>query len=101
MGFVPTDSPWGRHYRRKAQEGHRFYSAAKFYAREQVVGLAGQAGYVLARGRGCLFRAPRQLASDPSSQEVLTGDAGFVALKFSKILDRAGAQPEQDDHAQT
>lgn len=99
--FRAGRQPLGRLNRRKAREGHRFYSTAKFFAHEQVVALAGEAGFVLERDRSCLFRAPGQFASDPSSQEEFTADAGFVAMEFSKILDHTGAQPEQDGEAQT
>jgi len=83
-GFVPADSPWGRLYTRKAREGHRFYSAASFDTRDQIVDFATEAGFVLGTARSCLFSPPGRLEPDSSSQEKIAADAGFVALKFFK-----------------
>ena len=84
VGFVPSDSSWGRVYTEKAREGHRFYSVARFYTRDQIVGLATQTGLVLDTAQSCLFSRNGKLEADSSLQENLSADAGFVALKFFK-----------------
>ena len=84
VGFVPADSLWGRVYARKAREGHPFYSAARFYTREEVVHSAREAGFVLATARSCSFRSPGEPDSRSSPQQGTAAGAGFVAVKFSK-----------------
>jgi SAM-dependent methyltransferase len=82
VGFVPADSPWGRAYARKARKGHRFYHAASFCTREQVVGFATKAGFVLREARGCLFGPPSEPLSRACPGKESFAEAGFMALKF-------------------
>ena len=69
VGFVPADNPLGRRYTRKAREGHRFYSAASFYSRDQIVDFATEAGFVLDTARSCLFSPPGKLEQYSTSRE--------------------------------
>ncbi|HEQ78194.1 MAG TPA: class I SAM-dependent methyltransferase [Euryarchaeota archaeon] len=36
LGFITEETPLGKFYREKAEQGHPFYSRAKFYSREEV-----------------------------------------------------------------
>ncbi len=83
VGFVPRDGDWGRLYRDKAREGHRFYRVARFYSCDRVYAMGEAAGLVRGRARSCLFTPP----GVPVSREIsLRADdrAGFVALELVK-----------------
>lgn len=94
VGLVPADSPWGIRYSRKAGEGHRFYSKARFYTCEQVSGLATEAGLVFTDARSCLFGPPTKPLSDRSLREGVVTGAGFVVLKFVKGLGKTNEVTE-------
>jgi len=84
VGLVPADSPWGELYARKGREGHRFYSAARFYTCDQVVRLAADAGLTFCGARSCLFTLPGEPAKDRSIREGIVAHAGFVALELAQ-----------------
>ena len=84
VGLVPADSPWGDLYARKGSEGHRFYSAAKFYTCDQVASLAASVGLSLGGARSCLLTPPGEPPTDLSIREGIVTNAGFVALAFHK-----------------
>jgi len=84
VGLVPAHSAWGELYARKGREGHIFYSFAKFYTCEEVIGIADTAGFSLAGARSCLFTPPAEPATDLSIREGVVTNAGFVALQFTK-----------------
>lgn len=87
VGLVPADSEWGQLYARQAQEGHDFYSVARFYTCDQIVSLADAAGLAFADARSCLFTSPGEPANDLSVREGIVTDAGFVALQFARERD--------------
>jgi len=84
VGLVPADSPWGELYARKGREGHIFYSSAKFYKCEEVIGIADAAGFIFDGARSCLFTSPGEPATDLSIHEGVITGAGFVALQFTR-----------------
>jgi len=88
LGIVPAASPWGRLYRAKAKAGHPFYRAARFFAPEELDGLARDAGLRRRAAASTLFQNPQQetLRVDPSRDGVVPG-AGFVALGYRREAD--------------
>ena len=84
VGLVPADSAWGELYARKGCEGHIFYSSAKFYTCEEVIGITNAAGFSLDGARSCLFTPPTEPTIDLSIREGIVTNAGFVALQFTK-----------------
>jgi len=92
LGVVPAGSPWGRFYRAKADAGHPFYTAARFFSPEALDGLAHDVGLRRRAAASTLFQNPQQetLQVDPSRDGVVPG-AGFVALCYGPESDgRAG-----------
>ncbi len=84
-GLVPTGSPWGRHYRALAEEGHDFYREATFYSVPEVTEMAGDAGIVLDRARSTLFQRPGEdTYVVEGSREGACADAGFVGMLFAR-----------------
>ncbi len=84
VGLVPADSPWGELYVRKGSEGHIFYSSAKFYTCEEVIGIADATGFIFAGARSCLLTSPDEPATDLSIRKGVVTGAGFVALQFTQ-----------------
>ena len=94
VGFVPSDSPWGRLYARQGREGHPFYSIAKFYTCHQVIQIAGDARFSLREAMSSLFTPPGEpLPPARPPQSGIVRDAGFVALRFLKVNDNGKETP--------
>jgi SAM-dependent methyltransferase len=80
LGMVFAGSPWGEWYRRKGEEGHPFYSAARFLGREAVAEMLRGSGFRVVAARSTLLQPP---SDAPVPEPVLEGDvagAGFVGL---------------------
>jgi ubiquinone/menaquinone biosynthesis C-methylase UbiE len=85
IGLIPAESPWGKHYQHKKENGHPIYSHANFLTVEKTVEMAGKGGFSLQKSTSALFCPPRnaELAAD----EVRPGidkQAGFAAMMFVK-----------------
>jgi SAM-dependent methyltransferase len=83
VGLVPSDSQWGRLYKRKGCSGHPFYSVARFYHCDEVIGMAAAAEFRLDRAVSCLFSSPGA-PLDVSRRRGIVASAGFVAMRFVK-----------------
>lgn len=90
VGFIPAGSPRGRDYARKGKEGHQIYTFAKFYAPEEVVGLARWAGLQLIGGRSLFLTSPVILDEPNRSLRGVFPDADFVALAFERHVRTRG-----------
>ena len=80
LGLVLEESPWGEFYRRKKQEGHRFYRHATFYSRDEVAGLLQQAGFAMEGIVSTLFQGPGQVHHIEEPREGYSPDAGFTIV---------------------
>jgi SAM-dependent methyltransferase len=80
-GFVPSDSPWGRLYKRRGHRRHPFYSVARFYNCDEVIRMAVAAGFKLNRAVSCLLSPPGE-PLDVSRRQGIVAGAGFVAMEF-------------------
>lgn len=83
VGIVPADSPWGQLYQRKSQEGHPFYSTARFYTSRQVIDMAAQFGFEFRGAASTLDKGPEAEASDYRVADELVPRWGFVGLLFA------------------
>jgi ubiquinone/menaquinone biosynthesis C-methylase UbiE len=90
VGIVRADSPWGAHYRLLGEEGHPFYSAARFYTCRQVRNLAEGAGFRFAGGASTLFSAPGGKLRPQVARPGIVPGSGFVAMRFRRP--RSGAR---------
>jgi len=83
VGIVPADSPWGRFYSAKGQEGHPFYSVARFYTCRETKQLGASAGFEFLRAASTLPADPGdELANIPVLDDEIE-ECGFVAMLFS------------------
>ena len=80
LGIVPAGSAWGRAYTAKAREGHAFYSHARFFALDELEGLATGAGLAFERCVSTLFQEPPRESFDVERpRDGRHDEAGFVA----------------------
>ena len=80
LGLVLRESPWGRFYRAKGEEGHRFYKHATFYSYDEVETLLEQAGFEIERVISTLFQKPGEVKHIEPPQEGFSSDAGFAVI---------------------
>lgn len=85
IGFVPSDSPWGEAYRRKAAAGHPVYASARFRSSSETVALVEGVGFTLRNAASALFWGPEaDPLTAPRVEAGMVAQAGFVALRFAK-----------------
>ena len=82
-GFiVPADSPWGRFYQQKGNQGHPFYSVARFYTCPQANTLAASGGFKLLKVASTLSADPGEEVSNMAVKEDVVQGCGFVGMLF-------------------
>lgn len=84
LGLVLKESPWGRFYQQKKDEGHRFYKFATFYNRDEVAKLLLQAGFTIGRIISTLFQKPDNVRNMEIPREGYFPDAGFTIITADK-----------------
>jgi len=84
LGLVLWESPWGKLYRQKKNEGHRFYRYAKFYKCDEVVRLLARAGFVTEKIVSTLFQEPGKVQHVEEPREGYFPDAGFTVIMAGK-----------------
>lgn len=84
LGLVLKESPWGQFYQQKKDEGHRFYTFATFYSRDDVVRLLIQAGFVTEKIISTLFQRPDEVQNMEEPKEGFFPDAGFTIIVAGK-----------------
>lgn len=84
LGLVLRESPWGRFYLSKKEEGHRFYRYATFYSYEEVVGLLKHTGFTIEKVLSTLFQRPNEVKEIESPRERFSPDAGFTVVVAGK-----------------
>ena len=84
LGLVLRESPWGKFYQRKQQQGHRFYKYATFYSYDELIGLLEEAGFLLEKVVSTLFQKPDRVENMESPRNYYSADAGFTVLVAHK-----------------
>ena len=84
LGLVLKESPWGKFYQQKKDEGHRFYKYATFYSHNEVIRLLTQAGFVTERTISTLFQKPEDVQNMEIHREGYYLDAGFTIIVAGK-----------------
>jgi SAM-dependent methyltransferase len=84
LGLVLKESPWGRFYQQKKNDGHRFYKYATFYNYEGITKLLTQAGFLTERVISTLFQKPDAVQSVEIPREGYFRDAGFTIITAGK-----------------
>ncbi len=92
VGIVPAGSAWGEFYQRKGEEGHPFYSVARFYTCRETRQLAASAGFEFFRAASTLPMGPGEELKDIHILEGAGDRYGFVAMLFSLAAEK-GVRP--------
>jgi SAM-dependent methyltransferase len=83
LGTVPADSPWGRAYIRKGDQGHPVYGHARFHTINETGRFFERIGFKLQRGCSALFWGPYTPSTGrPRVETGIVAEAGFVGLLF-------------------
>ena len=80
LGMVMKESPWGRFYQQKKEEGHRFYKYATFYSYDDVVRLLVEAGFMTENVISTLFQKPDEVQNTEGPEEGYFPGAGFTII---------------------
>ncbi len=80
LGLVLKDSPWGKFYQQKKDEGHRFYKYANFYSCNEVVKLMFRAGFMGEDMISTLMQKPGDVKLLEEPKGGYYPDAGFTIL---------------------
>jgi len=84
LGLVLSESPWGKFYQQKKQQGHRFYKYATFYSYDEVVRLLEEAGFLIEKVVSTLFQKPGKGEHMELPQSGFYSDAGFTVIVAGK-----------------
>jgi ubiquinone/menaquinone biosynthesis C-methylase UbiE len=84
LGLVLRESPWGKLYQQKGNEGHRLYRYATFYSRDEVVGLLVKAGFTIEKIVSTLFQGPSKVQPGEEPREGYFPEAGFIIIVAGK-----------------
>jgi len=91
LGLVLKDSPWGQFYRRKKDEGHRFYKYATFYRYDEVAKLLEQAGFSIEQVISALFQRPGKVKRMELPERGYFSNAGFTIISASNSVAASGS----------
>jgi SAM-dependent methyltransferase len=89
LGLVLRESPWGRFYQIKKQEGHRFYKYATFYSYEEVEKLITHSGFIIDEVISTLFQKPGEVTGTEAPRSGFSANAGFTVIVARKRPDSA------------
>jgi len=85
LGIVPAGSPWGRFYRAKAEAGHPFYSAARFFSPGELGRLARDARLTRWAAASTLLQSPQdEVLQVERTHGGADPRAGFVSLLYGQ-----------------
>jgi SAM-dependent methyltransferase len=85
LGLVLRESPWGKFYQGRKQEGHRFYKYATFYSYQEVVRFLEDAGFTVDKALSTLFQKPGEVRDVEPPQDGFSADAGFTIIVAKKL----------------
>lgn len=80
IGLVPADSSWGQNLRRKKEQGHPFYQAARFSTITQVQQLLTEHGFHICKSGSTLYQTPEKLVEWEQARPGMDEQAGFVVI---------------------
>jgi SAM-dependent methyltransferase len=92
LGLVLRESPWGKFYQIKKQEGHRFYKYATFYSYEEVEKLITYSGFIIDKVISTLFQKPGEVKGMEAPRSGFSANAGFTVIIARKKLYSGGTK---------
>ena len=92
LGLVLRESPWGKFYQIKKQEGHRFYKYAIFYSYQEVEKLITYSGFIIDKVISTLFQKPGEVNGMEAPRSGFSANAGFTVIIARKKLYSGGTK---------
>jgi SAM-dependent methyltransferase len=90
IGMVLRESPWGRFYEQKKNEGHRFYKHATFHSYQDIKKLLTDSGFDVSRVVSTLFQKPGEVKQIEALREGYHDAAGFTLIIAGKSASYRG-----------
>jgi len=84
LGLVLKESPWGKFYQQKKEQGHRFYKYATFYRYDEIAKLLEQAGFSIEQVISTLFQKPGKIKRMELPERGYYSYAGFTVIVAGK-----------------
>ena len=84
LGLVLRESPWGKFYQSKKDQGHRFYKYATFYSYQEVEQLLMDSGFTIEKVVSTLFQKPNEIKEMEEPRAGYSADAGFTTVVAGK-----------------
>jgi len=84
LGLVLKESPWGKFYQIKKQEGHRFYKHATFYSYQEVERLLTDSGFAIEKIISTLFQKPGEVKEMEVQKDGFSTFASFTVIIAGK-----------------
>lgn len=86
IGLINLESPWGRLYMKKKDEGHHIYMHARFYDVEEVNEMLNTAGFSVETYSSVLCQPPTDEPAEEEARTCLIPESGFVGIRAKKSL---------------
>lgn len=84
LGLVLQESQWGQLYRKKKEQGDRFYKYATIHSYREIVDILNHTGFVIEKIVSTLFQKPGEVKEIETPREYYSSDAGFVVVIAKK-----------------
>ncbi len=84
IGFVPSESSWGKFYLKKKREGHPYYKYAKFYTFEAIKHIIEKKGFYIHSVVSTLLSSPEKFKKVEKPHNGYYKKAGFIIIRAKK-----------------
>ncbi len=84
IGFVPSESSWGKMYLKKKREGHPYYKYANFYSFSTLKDKIEKAGFKILLIVSTLTKPPDKIKDIMPFFSGYKKEAGFIIIKAQK-----------------
>jgi SAM-dependent methyltransferase len=85
LGLVLQDSPWGKLYQLKKEEGHPFYRHATFYRCNEITQLTFDAGFMGEMMVSTLLQKPGEVRKMEEPRRGYYPEGGFTIIVAEKV----------------
>ena len=86
IGMVLKDSPWGKYYQKKKEDGHFFYRHATYHSYREMEEILAASGFAIEREISTLFQGPGEVKDLEIPVEGYLPDAGFTVIVAGKSV---------------
>ncbi len=84
VGLINRESPWGKLYLKKKEEGHPIYKHARLYSVKEVIEMMGIAGMQTEAYSSALLQPPSESPHEEAAYSWFKTGAGFICILARK-----------------